>query len=332
MGSIHLTREHLLETLIEVVGFKAGVVIGEDRLLRIVGSGSPVSEILDPNGPGGGRVRSEDVEEAVAVLLHAVGNTSSPHKTFSAIDMFHRYKRDPVALDTYMAVGELFGRWRRQAALTAPADKPWDATPFVFEATRLHGKTGMDMAMEMINGINRDLHQSPWTRMRTVDWADEIELRNLFESEGLQPSHGTFVDQRFIDYLHRNFDDVDTMNWRKFEGLAGEWFVREGFDVAMGSGRGDGGVDLRVHCRDAAPDAPALILVQCKRTKAKVDQGVVKAIYADVLHEGAGSGLIVTTSGLQPGAERMRKARGYNVEAADRAAIREWLARMRSGE
>lgn len=332
MGAIHLTREHLLETLIEVVGFKAGIVLGEDRLLDIVGTSGPVAEILDPDGPGGGRVRSEEVEEAVAALLHAVGNTASPHRTFSAIAMFHRYKRDPAALETYMAVGELFGRWSRQAAIGTPAGKPWDANPFVLDAGRAHGETGLEMAMEMIEGLNRDLHQSPWTAMRIVDWTDEIELRNLFDSEGLQPSHGTFVDQRFIDYLNRNFDDIDAMNWRKFEGLAGEWFVREGYDVVMGSGRGDGGVDLRVHRSDANPDAPALILVQCKRTRAKVDQGIVKAIYADVLHEGAGSGLIVTTSGLRPSAERVRVARGYNVEAADRTTIREWLTRMKSGE
>lgn len=332
MGSINLTREHLLETLTEVVGFKAGVVIDEARLRSIVGTDGPVGSILDAKGAGGGRVRSEDVADAVALLLHAVGNTASPIRTFSTIDMYHRYKRDPAALVVYMAVSELFGRWSRQAALSTPDGQARDANPFVLAAARAHGQIGLDMAMEMIDGLNRDAHQSPWTDMRMVDWADEVELRNLFESESLTPSHGTFVDQRFIDYLNRNLDDIDIMNWRKFEGLAGEWFTREGYQVAMGKGRGDGGVDLRVHQPDAAPDAPALILVQCKRTKAKVDQGIVKAIYADVLHERAGSGLIVTTSGLQPSAERMRTARGYNVATADRKAIREWLARMRSGE
>ncbi len=332
MGAIHLTREYLLETLIEIVGFKAGLVLAEEGLLKIIGKGWSVADILDPEGPGGGRLRSEEVEEAVAMLLHAVGNTPSPRRTFPTIDMWHRYKGDPASLEVFMAVGDLFGRWSRKVALVTPADQPHDMTEFVAEAHRRHGGLGLEMALEMLGGINDALHQSPWSRMRAIDWVDEVELRDLFKSEGLEPSHGTFVDQRFVDYLNRNFDEIDAMNWRKFEGLAGEWFVREGFDVTMGAGRGDGGVDLRVHRRHAGADTPALILVQCKRTKKRVDQGVVKAIYADVLHEGAESGLIVTTSGLQPGAERMRMARGYNVEAADRATIREWLTRMRSGE
>jgi restriction system protein len=118
------------------------------------------------------------------------------------------------------------------------------------------------------------------------------------------------------------------MQWRKFEGLAGEY--REGYRVEMGSGRADGGVDLRVWRDVQAGDIAPTILVQCKRQKAKVPQVVVKALDADVLNENAESGLIVTTTTLEPGAEMVRVARGYPIRAAERPTLRTWLEDLRT--
>jgi restriction system protein len=185
--------------------------------------------------------------------------------------------------------------------------------------------------MEILSGTNNDMHRSAWGSVRNVEWKDEIELKELFESEKLDTQHGKFLDQRFIDFLDRNFEKVDEMHWRKFEGLAGEFFEREGYRVEMGPGRGDGGVDLRVFPKDAGEGDPPLIIVQCKRQKAKIDMVLVKSVYTDVEWEKAKSGLIVTTSTFAPGADRVRTARAYAVEAADRPKLHEWLAKMRSG-
>ena len=73
-----------------------------------------------------------------------------------------------------------------------------------------------------------------------------------------------------------------------------------------------------------------MILVQCKRQKAKIDKVVLKSVFADVLEERADTGLIVTTSTLSPGAETTRTARNYPVEAADRSTIRKWIGKLRS--
>jgi restriction system protein len=55
----------------------------------------------------------------------------------------------------------------------------------------------------------------------------------------------------------------------------------------------------------------------------------VKALYADVLHEKAASGLLVTTSSLSPGARKVCEARSYPVKEADRKTIQRWLEEMR---
>ena len=77
-------------------------------------------------------------------------------------------------------------------------------------------------------------------------------------------------------------------------------------------------------------DMPPALLVQCKRQKAKVSKVIVKALWADVLHENATSGLIVTTSVLSPGARKVSTARNYPVDEADRETLRQWVHQMRT--
>jgi restriction system protein len=71
------------------------------------------------------------------------------------------------------------------------------------------------------------------------------------------------------------------------------------------------------------------VIVQCKRQKATVDRPILKSLYADVIHENATSGLLVTTSRLSSGAGQTRLARAYPITVADRATLREWLKALR---
>lgn len=58
-------------------------------------------------------------------------------------------------------------------------------------------------------------------------------------------------------------------------------------------------------------------------------KALTKSVYADVLHEKAESGLVVTSSYISPGAEKMNTARNYPIEMADRDKMREWIAKMK---
>ena len=173
------------------------------------------------------------------------------------------------------------------------------------------------------------MQKKPWVHFRRVEWSDEAELRDLFSSEDLSTPHGHFFDQRYIDYLERNFPRIDDLKWRKFEGLTAEYFDRQGFAVELGPGRDDDGVDIRVWDTEKS-SRPPLLIIQCKRTREKVGKVVVKALWADMQAEEAGGGLIVTTSSLSPGARRVCIARGYPVGEADRSALRLWLHALRT--
>lgn len=332
---IWLSRQSLIDELIEIAGYKAGVVITEEDVVGMVADTSIGQDFLK-DGREGGRIRSEDVEEAAAQLLYALGNIPSPSTIPIGIQLFHRFKEDPKKLETFQGIQQLYidivgPQVDAAIAAETPRGTPLDPTAFLLAALDKFGRSGLDMAMEIIGGANHDMHRSPWGSVRNVAWRDEIELRELFESEKLEPLYGRFLDQRFIDFLDRNFERIDEIHWRKFEGLAGEFFDREGYRVEMGPGRGDGGVDLRIYPDDDTASGPPLIIVQCKRQKAKIDVVLVKSVYADVEWEKAVSGLIVTTSTFSPGAERLKTVRAYNVDAADRPTLREWVTKMRSG-
>ena len=100
--------------------------------------------------------------------------------------------------------------------------------------------------------------------------------------------------------------------------------------MELGPGRDDDGVDIRLRPAENALNEPPAILVQCKRQRRKIEKVVVKSLYADVEHENARSGLIVTTSQLSPGARKVVTARGYPIQEADRNTLRQWIAAMQT--
>jgi restriction system protein len=282
------------------------------------------------------RIRSEEFEAIAIWLLWRVGHLSKPHRVFPIIDVYHKYKKDPVLLPSLYKVADAFNRYLEREVekfdqSPPPRDKVINPTPLIRRMQSRFGPHGALMACEMFDNLDQAQRGNPWVDVRVLDWKNIIELQELFSSESLETLYGEFIDQRFVDYLAANLPALDRMNWRKFEGLTAEYFARQGYDVDIGPGRGDDGVDVRVwQSKQTKGAGPPLILVQCKRQKSKIEKVVVKALWADVVHENAKSGLIVTTSRLSPGAENTMKARAYPVEAIDRIALAKWLNQMRS--
>ena len=87
---------------------------------------------------------------------------------------------------------------------------------------------------QMIRDVDLQMHISPWSAYRRIEWKDTAELEDLFRSESLDTLYGTFLNQRFIDYRGRNLALMDSINWREFEGLTAEFFKRAGCHVEIG--------------------------------------------------------------------------------------------------
>lgn len=326
MGAAILPRIQLITTLSEVAGYKSGLALTTKQIIEHLPDheeylAGPEDQII--------RIRSEEYEEIFVELLHKLGVIASPRPTLLGMGFRAHYKADPKKLGLADKIIQIFLSEIPKATAKA-GNKKIDLTPFVEECGRQHGKEGLELGLAFVDEVMDSLQSSPWSEFRRVDWTDTAQLKDLFESEGLKTLYGKFFDQRYINYLDQNFDEIDKINWRKFEGLTAEFFEREGFRTEIGPGRDDGNIDVRIWPKDAADGRPPTIIVQCKRQASKVGKVVVKALYADLVHERAESGLIVTTRSLAPGAAEVCTARGYPIKQADRTAVRKWIENMRT--
>lgn len=308
-AGLALTREEISEHLSDAPDFRDAVLVAEDRWVR---------------------VRSEDYEEVVSKLLHRVGNIPTADPLPPVLAVSRRFEHDPIHSGVVEKVLTRCLELLENQIDNSPHGTPLDPSHLFETVAAEYGPSELDIAAALIDSIALQLHTSPWVPRRWFDWDDTVELHDLFLSESLETQYGTFFDQRFIDYLAQNFGKIDEIHWRKFEGLTGEFFERAGFRVEIGPGRGDGGVDIRVWAPADEVEKPPLVLVQCKRQQKKVNQVVVKALWADVSDEGAQSGLIVTTSALSPSADTVRKARGYRISAVERRTLQDWIEQLRS--
>lgn len=232
MGGIWGSREFFSDALTEITGYKAGVVLTDAELLELMREHEEVARILDPEGPGGGRLHSSSFQEAVVYLLYRLGNTPSPSNVSITIEMFHRYRNGPKA-KIYDALMEAYLQFMKREMARAEQGHVIDPSPLMMEMFERFGPPGAAMTLELVEGIQRDMHRSAWGSIRNMEWRDTVELGGLFKSAGLETQHARFFDQRYIDYLAKNFADIDRMHWRKFEGLTAEFFEREGFRVQL---------------------------------------------------------------------------------------------------
>jgi restriction system protein len=327
--AINFSGETFLDSITEIVGYKTGVALSAHDLTSFFGKNG-YDDYTTIDADQWIRIRSEEFEEIIEKLLFSLGRVESVGNKFPSITMWHNVKHDPELAKMYRSVMDIWAEWMDEhgKGQMDAGSKLLDPSAVMQKIHQKHGEAGLEMIMEFFRRLNASIVASPWNNVRQFEWGNEIELKNLFESEGLEAIHGKFFDQRYIDFLHRNFDQVDEMNWRKFEHLTAEYLSKSGLEVSLGPGRNDDGVDIRAWLPEKNGPG-AHIIVQCKRQRAAVGKVVIKALYADIVHEQATSGLLVTTSRISPGAANTKTARGYKIEVADRETLRRWLLSMR---
>jgi restriction system protein len=320
------TGAEFVGILEEYAGTKAGLALARDQLLEHIPS---YRAELPPDDNQPFRVRHEKMEGAVRELLLELGAVRSVETPSMALLI--KYYNDPESKLIADFVSDQFSSQVMKAVLGGKQESGLNLSPVAGAAIQRYGLRGQEIFAEFLVLLT-DYQQGSLGSFRRTKWKDIKELDDLFSSGELRPTHGTFLDQRFIDYLATKNDALDSMHWRQFEALTAEFFDRQGYAVELGSGVGDDGIDVRVWQKDdaATEGAAPTILVQCKRQREKVGKVVVKALWADVVAENAKSGLIVTTSALQPGAAKVCLARGYSVSAAERSVVVKWLHALRT--
>lgn len=335
--AINFGESELVSTLQEIVGFKGGLAVTMARIDELVRAAPEHIRAMWPQPATlPTRIQAEDFQELVSWLLFRLGTLPSHLPTAHERLMIEEADAPPELRPTYQLVmsalveeitRQTLARVRRGENPFANP-QPLDMTGWVDRCFSAGGRAAFDLALRVLGYVKHDSIAFAWNRVRRIEWQDEATLDDLFHDAGIDPVHGRFFDQRYIDYLSANSVEIGAIHWRQFERLTAEFFERQGYKVDLGPGTGDGGVDVRVWRKDS--DGPPLILIQCKRWKDVVQQVHVKALYADVLDEKATSGLVVTTSRLEPAAAKWCEAHSYQIDAAERPTLRVWIEHLRT--
>lgn len=165
-------------------------------------------------------------------------------------------------------------------------------------------------------------------RVSQKTWDGAVSLDRLFEGEHIPDDQTVYLDQRYIDYLARNGEEMGRIHWRNFERLTTEFFRRQGYEVDLGKGTKDGGIDVRVWTDKDSKSGPPLMLIQCKRYKDVVGIETVKAFWSDVHFAGAEKGLIATTSSVSRDSKKLCRVRKWPMTFAEAAEIQKWVRTM----
>jgi hypothetical protein len=329
--NINSTIAALTDELSEYVGLKSGLAITSNDVVRLLDRNlaseddsrwyySP-HDWLHERPEAWVRLRAEEMESLVVRLMYLVGALPTPLNQIQLLWHFAREHPEVV-----------------NAIPPSPDedDFPLPVTPFVrfswYAAAGAEGEHTSSELAALLKDYERRSILDLMVRTERADWDGATPLRDLFEIGELNDGavagdqSPPLIDQRFIDYLNAQPDDLSRMHWRQFEFLVGEFFRRVGYQVHVTPPSGDGGVDIRAIRMDETV-GPELVLIQAKRYREDRHVGIeaVKALWSDVDEASATRGLVATTSALAPGARAYCQARRYRLTAAERPTVESWL-------
>jgi restriction system protein len=322
VGAIWVDARGFLDFVAEEVAFRSGILLSDHDIRQLLG-GTPLAEaghIVDEPPESMLRVRPEFIDDVVRVLRTAVGNLPDARSGMQvSIELLREIDRSGVNLE-----------------------RLWDAMGPVLEGSsgQLHPSAIDEIVMrsgapgwavrDLIAAISahqeRDVN---FFSRQALEWDGVSPLENLFKAEAVSRDPEIYLDQKFLDYLAVNGEDLTRVHWRNFERLCAEFFKRRGHVVSLGRGTKDGGIDIRAWS-EKEQAGPPLLVIQCKRLSSRqtVEIEWVKAFWTDVEFSRAKSGVIATTSRVSPEGKRIALARGYALSFAENAQVREWARGM----
>jgi len=123
------------------------------------------------------------------------------------------------------------------------------------------------------------------------------EERRIISLEEFRKGGIQFQDTlELVRYFDSNPEEIFSLMSREFEIFVSKLLENLGYNVTLGKGSRDGGVDIFAERRGVF--GTELTLVQCKRNRKdrKIGDYVLKQLFGDIESRNATKGLLVTTS------------------------------------
>jgi restriction system protein len=318
MGSITCSIENFLDTIIDIVGIKSGIVLTKQEVVDILSKRYPDYNFEDSHYKNWIRIRSEDYEEKIRFVRIAIGNLEDKPPAMFSTALMPFFERGENIMGVMKAFTTLSSKYRN---IKVDPD-------IIIKGIQ---KAVPEASLELIIAVIRwfiDTQEESYhiTIPEREEWDGGTPLQSLFNCE--IKSGGNYMDQKFLDYLAVNNDKLQAMHWRNFERFCAEFFGRSGYIIELGPGGNDGGVDIRAY--DPKDPKDTLILIQCKRYKKGKQVGIeaVKSFYTDVEFEDASQGIIITTGQIAIGGKKVVSARKYPLTFAEIKEVEVWAKAM----
>jgi hypothetical protein len=165
----------------------------------------------------------------------------------------------------------------------------------------------------------------------TYDESLRKEAIDLFQwqwiCELIKPDY-TDLYHELYEYFQQQPESFYRLHWREFEILMSELLKHKGFEVTLGTGRNDGGVDIIVRDKNAL--VPSITLVQVKKHKNPIKTDAVSALLGRLVDNNNSNnnvshkGLLITSSRFIPDAVKFAERQTRSIELADRKKITSW--------
>jgi restriction system protein len=322
MGKIRARRAYFLDLASEEVACSSGVLL-TDNNIKTLSDHYDIGEFQYLERSDSETVmRPEDFEDAVLNIRSAIGNLPDAKMgqfiVLDAVRALHDEGGEAIKIaEAYLAISESgkytsMGEEAIKEIIAISGQRPLHVLKFL--------KAVGEMQRRKMNFL--------YDRVRQKAWDGAVSLDRLFEGEHIPDDPAVYLDQRYIDYLARNSEEMGRIHWRNFERLTTEFFRRQGYEVDLGAGTKDGGVDVRVWTDKDSKTGPPLMLIQCKRYRDVVGIETVKAFWSDVHFEGAEKGLIATTSSVSRDSKKLCEVRKWPMSFAEAAEIQKWARTM----
>lgn len=315
--AINFSLREFYDGATEIVGIKSAILLNRFHTAKILLESYDDEYLKSDNLNTYVRIHASDFENRLVWIRKRIGNLPQELPSQKAYQTVRDYseKDKQIIMNLAMVPSRSFHYLRENPDLTLNELTELFYRDFGYDKKLCHA----------FATIGYERFDQSCSIPPPKDWGGAKELKDLYDCE--LHCENNFLEQQFIDYLAVNGDEIELIHWRNFERFCAEYFKKEGYNVILGPGTNDGGVDIRAFKDEkTAPD----LLIQCKRynSKNKISIETVKSFYTDVLFEGAKQGIIATTSYIATGGKKVCKTRGYNIKFAEKENVKNWAKEM----
>ena len=316
MNFQYFKKNELINFGINLVQEKAKMKVTIEKLLEIIKDDSLVSK-LKANLEDEVYLNEIEYEEFPRIILSSIGYIPS----------------DTNALDFILTLKKLYNKFDDEqfkiiqdfmVYLKSINSKKILFQDFLNGIIDNYGEVYLGFTIDVVNAFTNYMISSNSYKNSKYGNIPSIKLNDLFFSEINNSKLGDYFDQRYIDYLATQLNELNKINWRKFEQLTAQFYKNKGYSVSIGKGRKDGGIDITLR------KGQDIILVQCKRWKNNVGVDVIRALHDEMSHRNYVSGILCCSNDVSRDAKALIKERNYKIQVINQKDIFDFLKKNKS--